>query len=508
MHSSNEDIEAILSIYTRSIEQGDLEKVEAILAAAESNAELARKLEESDMALICLCQKDIDPVYEIVKKNMGILVPSPHAGLSKRGSALAIQKTYGSRKGTGHELVPYVPRSSELVSLTLSPVWLVMTYISQWLLRKKKPVLAIAMFIVLFCTMIPFHSSKVRVAFIVDSVGISDMGYNASAIDAKERMQKEWGLDEHDITLASSTNPSNYQRDFRYIAGQNYNVIVVVGDEMDEMLKDDVPDFRNVKFVLVDGEVPGKLTNCTMLDFKVEQGSFLAGFLAASVSKSKKVGFVGGKEIAHIKRFEAGYRAGVKAAGYDPDIHVLSTYTGDWNDEAKGRKCAKHMLEEGVDVIFHAAGGSGIGVLKEVAEENKDGRDCYAIGVDQDQSNIAIGCVLTSVIKHVDTAVFENVGRVRNNQFIPGTQWYDLKNGGIGLFGLSETGFKSDGLPIKVQLRLQETQMSKRLTLLKKMIEDGKLIPPTTLEQLKGFHPILPAFVNPSHGFKPGTFRL
>ena len=182
---------------------------------------------------------------------------------------------------------------------------------------------------------------------------------------------------------------------------------------MEDALKEVAPQFPNVKFAIVDGAAPDGASNCASLKFREEQGTYLAGFLAASMSKTKKIGFVGGEEIPLIKKFEAGYRAGAKTAGYDPDKQVIRAYTNNWDDVSKGRNNADLEFANGADIIFAAAGKAGLGVIQSAKEK---GGGLHAIGVDQDQDGIAEGRVLTSVVKHVDTAVYDTTKRAKERQ--------------------------------------------------------------------------------------------
>jgi len=190
------------------------------------------------------------------------------------------------------------------------------------------------------------------------------------------------------------------------------------------------------------------------------------------MSRTKKIGFVGGEKIPLIEKFEAGYRAGAKTA--DPAVQVLSAYTGDWNDLEKGKSQAAQEFGNGADIVFHAAGKAGLGVIQAAAEK---GKGFYAIGVDRDQDGEAPGRVLTSMVKKLDNAVFDTVKRLKEGQFTPGTHVYDLQADGVGL---SEMKYTKQDVPQDVLARLDR---------LSKMIADGQITPPTTLEQAAAFQP-------------------
>ena len=170
-------------------------------------------------------------------------------------------------------------------------------------------------------------------------------------------------------------------------------------------------EFPDTQFAIIDMVVD--LPNVRSIVFKEEEGSYLVGILAAMASKTGKVGFVGGMDIPLIRKFACGYVQGVKSV--NPDIEVFQNMTGDtgaaWNDPVKGGELAKAQIEQGADVVYHAAGGTGIGVLQAAADAGKLG-----IGVDSNQNYLHPGTVLTSMLKRVDNAVY--------------TSFMDVKNGG------------------------------------------------------------------------------
>jgi basic membrane protein A len=306
------------------------------------------------------------------------------------------------------------------------------------------------------------------VGVVLDTGGVDDRSFNAAANAGLEMAKKTPGVDGKYV---ESNNPSDYTTNLTSFASQNYNLVFAVGFKMAGALKDVSPSFPNVKFAIIDAPAPDQ-PNCAGLQFREQEGSFLAGYLAASVTKSKKIGFVGGEQIPLIEKFEAGYKAGAKMA--DPTVVVTATYTGDWNDESKGRSQADQQFGSGADIIYHAAGKAGLGVI-EAAKAR--GAGFYAIGVDQDQDAIAPGRVLTSMVKHIDTAMADTVARVKSGQFEKGTHVYGLKENGVGL---SEMKYTRQDVPAAVLAKLDKV---------KQMIIDGKLVPPTSLKELETFKP-------------------
>lgn len=320
----------------------------------------------------------------------------------------------------------------------------------------------------------PITSSgkRFRAALVLDIGGVDDKSFNAAAWAGLQKAQKDLGLGTDDIKYVETKSAADYTSNLRTFATQGYDVVIAVGFAMEEALKQVAAEFPEVKFAIVDGNAPAGAANCVSLKFKEEQGSFLAGYVAAAVSKTKKIGFVGGMQIPLIEKFEAGYKAGAKAAGFDPNTQVLAAYTGDWNDVAKGKSQANQLFGNGADVVFQAAGKAGLGVIQAAKEK---GKGFYAIGVDRDQDDEAPGFVLTSMVKHLDTAVSDTVKKTKEGKFTPGEQLFDVKDGGIGL---SEMKFTKQDVPEAVQANVKK---------LSDMIAEGKINPPTKLSELAAF---------------------
>jgi len=191
-------------------------------------------------------------------------------------------------------------------------------------------------------------------------------------------------------------------------------------------------EFPNVKFACVDYTVKeGQVLppNLMALEFKEQEGSFLVGALAALLTRTGKVGFVGGMEIPLIKKFEAGYRAGVRAAS--PKVEVIVKYAGTtgaaFKDPTKGKELGLAEYDQGADIIFHASGSTGLGVFEAARERGR-----LAIGVDADQYGEAPGRILTSMIKRVDTAVFDAIAELRAGRWQSGIREFGLKEDGVG----------------------------------------------------------------------------
>ncbi len=270
----------------------------------------------------------------------------------------------------------------------------------------------------------PAASSEtaLKVGIVFDSGGRGDKSFNDSAYAGIERAVKELGIEEANI---QSKSPAEYEANLQALAQKKVDIVFAVGLGMQQALAKVAPKFPDTKFAIVDGDSSGE--NTRSLKFKEEQGSFLAGYLAGLMSKTGKIGFVGGMEIPLIKKFEYGYFAGAKMA--NPAIVLLpSKYTGSWDNPDKGKAAAAVLYSSGADIVYHAAGRAGLGIFAAAKEANK-----YAIGVDSNQDDIEKGTVLTSMIKRVDEAVFQTIKDLKDGKFTPGEKMYDAASGGVGL---------------------------------------------------------------------------
>lgn len=261
-----------------------------------------------------------------------------------------------------------------------------------------------------------------RVGVVFDSGGKGDKSFNDSAYAGVERAKKEFGVEEK---LVDSQNARDYENNLTELAESGTELIVAVGGYMQRAVETVAPQYPETKFVLVDAEV--QAPNVRNVLFAEEQGSYLAGVAAALATKTNKVGFVGGMKIPLIKKFEAGYFAGVKAG--KPGIEALKPkYTESWDDTALGRASAAALYAQGADVVYHAAGRCGLGVIEAAKAAGK-----LAIGVDSDQDAEAKGFVLTSMVKRVDEAVYQSIKDLKGGAFTAGSKLYDLKAKGVGL---------------------------------------------------------------------------
>jgi basic membrane protein A len=255
-------------------------------------------------------------------------------------------------------------------------------------------------------------------AVIYDMGGKFDKSFNQAAFNGAEKWKKETGKTYLEFEIS---NPTQREQAMRRMAERGANPIVGIGFSQGSSLEKVAKEFPKLQFAIIDSVVP--LPNVQSIVFKEHEGSFLVGMMAAMASKSGKVGFVGGMDIPLIRKFQCGFEQGAKFA--NPKAEVVANMTGTtptaWNDPARGGELAKAQFASGVDVIFAAAGGTGLGVYQAAKDNGK-----LAIGVDSNQNHIHPGTMLTSMVKRVDVAVYEAFKGVK-----PGTSALGLKEGGV-----------------------------------------------------------------------------
>lgn len=265
------------------------------------------------------------------------------------------------------------------------------------------------------------------VGLVFDIGGRGDKSFNDAAYAGLERAQRELGIT---FTTLETNEGSDREAQLRQLAAGEAKLVFGVGFLFTDDIKGLAREFPDKKFACVDYTVtPGETLppNLVALKFREEEGSFLVGALAGQLTKTGKVGFVGGMEIPLIRKFQAGYAAGVKAV--NPRAQVLVKYAGTtgnaFRDPTKGKELALAEYQAGADLIFHASGSTGLGVFEAARELGR-----LAIGVDSDQYDEAPGAILTSMVKRVDTAVFETVRELQAGAW----------TGGVRDFGLAEKG--------------------------------------------------------------------
>lgn len=266
-------------------------------------------------------------------------------------------------------------------------------------------------------------SKEPRIALVLDKGGIADLSFNAAAHSGTTRAAKELKVF---VKHVEATDDNSFDALLRSFAQKNFDLIIAVGVSQTDAVKKVAAKFPDKNFALVDGEVSEP--NVRSLVFNEHEGSFLVGAIAAQVSKTGGVGFIGGMDIPLIRRFQKGFEAGAKQI--NPKIKLSANFigmTGDaWNNPARAKELAMSQYKSGVDVIFGAAGASGTGIF-DAAEETKK----FAIGVDSNQNWVKPGHILTSMVKRVDEAVFVACKDVAEGKFTGGLHTYGLANRGV-----------------------------------------------------------------------------
>ncbi len=265
-------------------------------------------------------------------------------------------------------------------------------------------------------------AADIKPAIIYDLGGKFDKSFNEAAYGGAEKFKAESGIEYREFEIQ---NDSQREQALRRFAKDGNNPIVMAGFSWAAALEKVATEYPDTDFAIIDMVVDAP--NVRSVVYNEHEGSYLVGIMAAMASDSKKVGFIGGMDIPLIRKFGCGYVGGAKAAGA---TDVLQNMTGDtpaaWNDPTKGGEIAKSQIEQGADVIYAAAGGTGIGVLQAAADAGKLG-----IGVDSNQNGLQPGKVLTSMLKRVDVAVFNAFNDAKNDSFSYGFNVLGLKEGGV-----------------------------------------------------------------------------
>ena len=268
-----------------------------------------------------------------------------------------------------------------------------------------------------------FAQEEIAPGLLFDLGGKFDKSFNEASFNGAEKFKGETDIDYVEFEIS---NEAQREQALRRFAEDGRNPIVMAGFNWASALEIIADEFPETDFAIIDMVVDKP--NVRSIVFKEQEGSYLVGILAAMASESKKVGFVGGMDIPLIRAFGCGYVGGAKAAGA---TEVFQNMTGDtpaaWNDPTKGSEIARSQMAQGADVIYAAAGGTGIGVLQAAADEGK-----YSIGVDSNQNYLQPGSVLTSMLKRVDVAVYEAFMDGKNGEFDYGVLNLGLAEDGVG----------------------------------------------------------------------------
>lgn len=302
-------------------------------------------------------------------------------------------------------------------------------------------------------------SADFKVGLVLDKAGKDDQSFNASAFRGGKKAEKELGIKLQTVEVRDSAASESM---LRTLARKKLDLIIAIGFSHASAVAKVAPLFPKQQFVIVDSDV--KAPNVTSVMFAEHEGSYLMGAMAAMASKSASIGFIGGMDIPLIRRFAMGYEAGARSI--NPKIKVQTSFigvTGDsFSNPPKAKELALLQHAQGADVIFHAAGSSGIGLF-DAAEEKK----FLAIGVDSNQNGIKPGQILTSMIKSVDVAVYDAIKMAKGGKLAGGTT--------------INHGFFTGGIDMAVDQynkSLISIAMLEKAVSIKASIKSGKLVVP------------------------------
>jgi basic membrane protein A and related proteins len=267
-------------------------------------------------------------------------------------------------------------------------------------------------------------AADMKPAVVYDMGGKFDKSFNEGVWNGVQKFTSETGIEVMEFEV---TNETQREQAMRRMAERGATVILGVGFAQADAISKVAAEFPDTQFSIIDVswlDAP----NLRQYAFKEHEGSYIVGVAAAKASKTNKVGFVGGMDIPLIRKFACGYVGGVKSVDGSAEVYqnMTGTTPSAWNDPAKGAELTQSQIDRGADVVYHAAGGTGGGVIQAAADAGK-----LAIGVDSNQNGIAPGSVLTSMLKRVDVAAYETFIDSKNGVFSAGVHVLGLAEGGV-----------------------------------------------------------------------------
>jgi len=313
--------------------------------------------------------------------------------------------------------------------------------------------------IVMIMSSFTFAADKqLKVAIVTDVGGVNDQSFNQSAWEGLQKAKKDLGVK---TSYQESKQDADYQSNLETLYDAGNDLIWGIGFKMADAILKAAKQNPKQKYAIIDYSFGDKTPpNVLGVMFKAEEGAFLAGYIAAKMSKTNTLGFIGGMSVPIIHSFQYGFKAGAKQAS--KKTVVLEQYSESFTDAAKGKAIANQMISKNADVVFHAAGAVGDGVIEAAKEKNK-----MAVGVDRDQNYLAPKNVITSSMKRVDNAIFQVVSDLKKGTFKGGTtQSFGLKDGAV------------DIAPTTV--KMIPVALLKEVDSIKKQLADGKIKAPAT----------------------------
>jgi basic membrane protein A len=323
--------------------------------------------------------------------------------------------------------------------------------------------------------------TEISVGLSTDEGGLNDKSFNQSANEGVERAKKEFGVK---YTPVEAQKKEDYEPNLQALVDDGSNLTFAVGYQLADAVKAVAKSNPDSSFAIIDSVV--EANNVLSITFKEEEGSFLMGVIAGLTTKTNKIGFIGGKDNETIQKFETGFAAGVKAVNPEAAAGLISAdgknpgttvkYADSFADTNKGKELAISLYGAGCDVIYHAAGGVGIGMFQAAKELKDSGKEVWAIGVDMDQA-VSLpefkDVILSSMLKRVDNATYEATKAVVEGNFKAGSQVLGIAEGGVGM---AET--TKDNTDADVITKAEEYEAQ---------IKEGKIKVPATRQEVIDF---------------------
>ncbi|MDE2483209.1 MAG: BMP family ABC transporter substrate-binding protein [bacterium] len=308
---------------------------------------------------------------------------------------------------------------------------------------------------------------QLTLGMVTDVGGLGDRSFNDSAYRGLQMAHARIGAY---VQVLQSRSAADYQPNLTALTNLHFDMVYAIGFLMGLDLDQVAKQHPQQRYAIVDAVIDDP--NVVSITFREQDGSFLAGALAAMVSKTHHIAFLGGQDIPLIEKFEAGYTAGAREV--DPNIKVDVKYAGSFEDVAAGKELSNLLFNDGADIIYTAAGKVGLGAIDAVKSRDGD----YIIGVDSDQDALAPGRVLTSMVKKVDVAVFDVARSLQEGKPMHGHVEFGLKDGAIGLTDFRYT-----------KSAIGEANLA-RLKAIQAAIVSGKIVPPDSRKALAAFTPV------------------
>jgi basic membrane protein A len=322
-------------------------------------------------------------------------------------------------------------------------------------------------------TQAPPEEKKLRVVNLINGV-LGDKSFFDSANRGMEMAKKDFGIEVK--TIEAGIDPAKWKPALEdAAANEEYDILIVGTFQMSEFLQEVAPKYPDKKFIIYDVSVDYSKCDCKnvySVTYKQNEGSYLAGLYAGLMSQSKIVGVIGGQDIPVINDFIVGYKQGAKDAGVS-EQNVIVQYAGGWNDPAKGKEIALAMYQQGADIVFYVAGGTGVGIFQAAQEVNK-----YAIGVDSDQALIIETTnpeqakhILTSMMKNVDNSLYRAIKLYLEGKLPFGqAEALGIAEGGVGL---AKNKYYEEMTPADVKAKIDQAE---------KDILEGKIVVDTVFK--------------------------